>query len=82
MAASPPRGRTLIEAELKARVHDPAALRARLRRLASEEISLYRDTYSDGCKMDQAAVAGGQAGAFPDVPEQDGDRPTTAGIAT
>ena len=47
MAASPPRGRTLIEAELKARVHDPAALRARLRRLADEEISLYLDTYYD-----------------------------------
>jgi len=37
----------LIEAELKARVRDPAALRDRLRRLASEEISLYRDTYYD-----------------------------------
>jgi adenylate cyclase class 2 len=37
----------LIEAELKARVRDPGALRARLRRLASEEISLYRDTYYD-----------------------------------
>ena len=37
----------MIEAELKARVHDPAALRDRLRRLASEEISLYRDTYYD-----------------------------------
>jgi adenylate cyclase class 2 len=37
----------LIEAELKARVHDPVALRDRLRRLASEEISLYRDTYYD-----------------------------------
>jgi hypothetical protein len=29
----------LIEAELKARVHDPGALRAWLRRLASEELS-------------------------------------------
>ena len=37
----------MIEAELKARVRDPGALRARLRRLASEEISLYRDTYYD-----------------------------------
>jgi adenylate cyclase, class 2 len=37
----------LIEAELKARVRDPAALRDRLRRLASVEISLYRDTYYD-----------------------------------
>ena len=37
----------MIEAELKARVRDPAALRDRLRRLASEEISLYRDTYYD-----------------------------------
>lgn len=37
----------MIEAELKARVHDPAALRDRLRRLASEELSLYRDTYYD-----------------------------------
>jgi len=35
----------LIEAELK--VHDPDTLRVRLRRLASEEISLYRDTYYD-----------------------------------
>lgn len=34
----------MIEAELKARVRDPAALLDRLRRLASEEISLYRDT--------------------------------------
>ena len=37
----------MIEAELKARVRDPAALRDRLRRLASEEISVYRDTYYD-----------------------------------
>jgi len=37
----------LIEAELKARVSDPGALRERLRHLASEEISLYRDTYYD-----------------------------------
>ena len=37
----------MIEAELKARVRDPGALRDRLRRLASEEISLYRDTYYD-----------------------------------
>jgi adenylate cyclase, class 2 len=37
----------LIEAELKARVRDPAALRDALRRLASEEISVYRDTYYD-----------------------------------
>ena len=37
----------MIEAELKARVHDPGALRDRLRRLASEEISLYQDTYYD-----------------------------------
>jgi adenylate cyclase class 2 len=37
----------VIEAELKARVRDPEALRDRLRRLASEEISLYRDTYYD-----------------------------------
>lgn len=37
----------MIEAELKARVHDPAVLRARLRRLASEEISVYQDTYYD-----------------------------------
>ena len=37
----------MIEAELKARVRDPAALRDRLRRLASEEISLYRDIYYD-----------------------------------
>jgi adenylate cyclase, class 2 len=37
----------VIEAELKSRVRDPAALRARLRRLASEELSVYRDTYYD-----------------------------------
>jgi adenylate cyclase, class 2 len=37
----------LIEAELKARVADPAALRERLRRLAGEETSIYRDTYYD-----------------------------------
>lgn len=37
----------MIEAELKARVHDPAVLRARLRRLAREEISVYQDTYYD-----------------------------------
>ena len=40
-------GRTSIEAELKARVHDPAVLRERLRRLAGEELSVYRDTYYD-----------------------------------
>jgi adenylate cyclase class 2 len=37
----------VIEAELKARVRDPAALAGRLRRLASGETSLYRDTYYD-----------------------------------
>ena len=37
----------MIEAELKARVRDSGALRDRLRRLASEEISVYRDTYYD-----------------------------------
>lgn len=37
----------MIEAEMKARVHDPAALVGRLRRLAGEEISVYRDTYYD-----------------------------------
>ena len=37
----------MIEAELKARVRDPVALRARLRHLASEELSVYRDTYYD-----------------------------------
>jgi adenylate cyclase class 2 len=37
----------VIEAELKARVRDPAALAGRLRRLASAETSLYRDTYYD-----------------------------------
>jgi adenylate cyclase, class 2 len=45
----------LIEAELKARVRDPAALRDRLRRLASEEISLYRDTYYDRPRRDLTA---------------------------
>jgi adenylate cyclase, class 2 len=37
----------LIEAELKARVRDPAALRVRLRRLADEEVTVYHDTYYD-----------------------------------
>ncbi|RAY11499.1 class IV adenylate cyclase [Actinomadura craniellae] len=37
----------MIEAELKARVHDPEALRARLRTRADEEVSVYRDTYYD-----------------------------------
>jgi adenylate cyclase class 2 len=37
----------VIEAELKARVSDPGALRERLRRLAAEETSIYRDTYYD-----------------------------------
>lgn len=37
----------MIEAELKARVRAPSALRARLRRLADEEICVYRDTYYD-----------------------------------
>jgi adenylate cyclase class 2 len=37
----------VIEAELKARVSDLGALRGRLRRLANEEVSIYRDTYYD-----------------------------------
>ena len=37
----------MIEAELKARVREPAALRGRLGRLADEECSTYRDTYYD-----------------------------------
>lgn len=37
----------MIEAELKARVADPDALRARLGRLAVGEPSVYRDTYYD-----------------------------------
>ena len=37
----------MIEAELKARVADPEALRGRLEELAAGEISLYRDTYYD-----------------------------------
>jgi adenylate cyclase class 2 len=37
----------LIEAELKARVADPAALRARLEQLAAGETSIYRDAYYD-----------------------------------
>lgn len=40
-------GVTLIEAELKARLADPAAVRDRLRNLAAEEISVYLDTYYD-----------------------------------
>lgn len=37
----------MIEAELKARVHNPQALHARLRALAEPELSVYRDTYYD-----------------------------------
>jgi adenylate cyclase class 2 len=37
----------VIEAELKARVREPEALRGRLLRLAPEERSVYRDTYYD-----------------------------------
>jgi adenylate cyclase class 2 len=37
----------VIEAELKARVREPESLLARLRRLADEERSTYRDTYYD-----------------------------------
>lgn len=37
----------MIEAELKARVADPGALRELLRRRAVEETSVYRDTYYD-----------------------------------
>lgn len=37
----------MIEAELKARVREPGAVRGRLRRLADEERSTYRDTYYD-----------------------------------
>ena len=37
----------MIEAELKARVTDPGALREHLRHLASEVISVYWDTYYD-----------------------------------
>lgn len=37
----------MIEAELKARVHDAVGLRRALRRRGSEEIGLYRDTYYD-----------------------------------
>jgi adenylate cyclase class 2 len=45
----------LIEAELKARVRDPSALRERLRRLAGEELSVYRDTYYDRAGRDLTA---------------------------
>jgi adenylate cyclase class 2 len=51
VAAGPPsvegRDRDVIEAELKARVREPEALRGRLQRLADEERSIYRDTYYD-----------------------------------
>src|SRR6266571_2378459 len=46
----------MIEAELKARVPDPAALRRRLKRLAAEEATLYRDTYYDTLGRDLAAA--------------------------
>ncbi|MGD0937390.1 MAG: class IV adenylate cyclase [Streptosporangiaceae bacterium] len=42
----------MIEAELKARVSDPDTLRDHLRRLASEELSVYRDTYYDRTDRD------------------------------
>lgn len=37
----------MIEAELKARVRDPGALHQQLRKLATGEQSVYRDTYYD-----------------------------------
>jgi adenylate cyclase, class 2 len=48
----------VIEAELKANVRDPDALRALLRRRADEEISIYRDTYYD--RPDRALTADGR----------------------
>jgi adenylate cyclase, class 2 len=48
----------MIEAELKARVRDPDALRDRLRRLATEEISVYHDTYYD--TPDQSLTTSGR----------------------
>jgi adenylate cyclase class 2 len=45
----------VIEAELKARVHEPEVLRGRLRRLADEEHSIYRDTYYDRPERDLTA---------------------------
>jgi adenylate cyclase class 2 len=50
------RDRDVIEAELKARVREPDALRERLRRLADEERSTYRDTYYDRPGHDLTAV--------------------------
>jgi adenylate cyclase class 2 len=46
----------VIEAELKARVREPDALRERLRRLADEERSTYRDTYYDRPGRDLTAA--------------------------
>jgi len=37
----------VIEAELKARVHDPEGLRGLLRQRAEEELSIYQDAYYD-----------------------------------
>src|ERR1051325_6724242 len=48
----------MIEAEVKARGAEPAVLRARLRELAEEEVSVYRDTYYD--RPDGALTAEGR----------------------
>jgi adenylate cyclase class 2 len=45
----------MIEAELKALVTDPQALRAELDRLAAGEASTYRDTYYDTPARDLTA---------------------------
>jgi adenylate cyclase, class 2 len=46
----------VIEAELKARVREPDALRKRLRRLADEELSTYQDIYYDRPGRDLSAA--------------------------
>lgn len=46
----------MIEAELKARVADPAALHGRLEELAAGEASTYRDTYYDTPGQDLTAA--------------------------
>lgn len=47
----------MIEAELKARVREPVALRERLSRLAAGEQSIYRDAYYD-CRGGDRAASG------------------------
>lgn len=64
----------VIEAELKARVRDGAALREELRRRAEEKISVYRDTYYDW--PGQTLTADGRELRVRTVEAGDGAQPT------